>query len=159
MSKYEIVACVGDQYDYTYELVDVAYHWKDARDYALLGLRVYLNGKLLDNGRFIDHEAVKEAFETLKLNKIVGLNVYEDDPFEAEVKEKSADDVLKENGLVANEAWKVKVEKRYLDSLHRDPLEEPMYKRNIQFIPIYSADTHKLVRVINGRIDSDELPF
>lgn len=158
-TKYEIVACVGDPWDYSYEVVDVVRHWKDARRYALLGAKIYLNSKLLNNSRFINHEQVKEAYHDLALDEIVNLDVYCEDSFTADVKRKSAEDVLKMSNLVADEAWKKKINDRYTESLHRDPLAEPLYKRHVQFIPIYSADTHKLVKVINGKVDTDELPF
>ena len=154
--KFEIVACVGNPWDYSCELIDVVSHWKEARNYISKGADVYLDGKKI---YFIDHKAVEQAFKDLRLDAIVDLDVVEDDSFIADVKRKSAYDTLKENGLSANETWSNIIEARYRNSLRVDPLKEPLYKRHIQFVPLYNAETHELVKVINGKIESDDLPF
>lgn len=157
--KYEILMCVGDPWDYSWDLFDIVHHWKDVRPYALAGAHIYRNGKRIDNSNFIDHDAVAEAYRDLALDEIVNLDVYCEDSFTADVKRKSAEDVLKMNNLIADETWKRKINSRYTESLRRDPLEKPLYKRNAQFMALYNAETKELVKVVNGKVDTDELPF
>ena len=157
--KYEILMCVGNPLDYSWELFDTVHHWKDVRPYALAGAHIYRNGERIDNSKFVDHDAVAEAYHDLALDEIVNLDVYCEDSSIADERRKSAKDTLKLNKLTADETWRNKINSRYTESLRRDPLEEPLYKRNVQFIALYNAETRKLVKVVNGKVDSDELPF
>lgn len=112
--KYEVVACVGEPWDYTYECVDVVSHWKEARRLEALGANIYLNGERV---HFIDHESVQEAFNDLKFDEIVGLDMISDSAFEADVLRKNAEDVLDQNGIEKPADYSKKVDQRYLNKL------------------------------------------
>lgn len=161
--KYEIVACIGDEHDYTRECVDVTNRWKDARNAFFAGADVYKDGKRV---YFIDHKEMEDAFQTLKMYYIMmgdqyfwedGLN------FEDEVRIKDAQDVLSKYGFeLDTDGWP---DKEWVDKIMsrspyiNDPLTKPFCERNPKAVPVYTADTHKLVRVESARCEDDELPF
>ena len=156
MAKYDVVVCYGDSHDYTWELFDTVTRWKDARNYYNQGAIIYCNGKRIE---FINHTAVAQAFHDLALEKHVGLCVVEDNVFVADIRLKSAYDTLEKYGLTADAIWHGKRDQRYDNAYCTDPLRKPFYKRNIRAVPLYSAETRKLVKVIDGLIGEDELPF
>lgn len=150
--KFEIVACVGDPWDYAYELVDAVSHWKEARRLESQGANIYLNGERV---HFINHESVQEAFDDLKFDEIVGFDMVSDSAFEADVRRKSANDVLEQNGLKADTEWKKKIETRYEQHMFEANYGLPFYERH-PFLCCFNSETGKYE---NGKIETDELPF
>lgn len=145
--KYEIVACIGDPWDYTYECVDVVSHWKEARRLEELGANIYMNGERV---HFIEHKSVQEAFDDLKFDEIVGLDMISNSAFEANVRRKNAEDILEQNGIEMPTDYKKKVDQRYLNR----PIEVLTF-----------AERHTL-ELVDGKykqtfvaIETDELPF
>ena len=161
--KYVAVACIGDEHDYAYEEVGYTNHWKEARKYYFMGADVYRGNERV---HFIDHKEVDDAFQTLKKHYFMMASTYywEDSiGFEDEVRIKDAQDVLDKNGFKLepdfwpNEEWQEKMLKR--KHVIADPLAKPFCERNPKAVPVYVADTHKLVRVESSRCEDDELPF
>lgn len=150
--KYEVVACVGDPWDYTYELVDVVSHRKEARRLEALGANIYMNGERV---YFINHESVQEAFDDLKFDEIVGFDMVSDSAFEADVRKKSANDVLEQNSLKADAEWKKKVEDRYEQHMFEANYGLPFYERH----PFHCYFNSKTGKYENGKIETDNLPF
>ena len=161
--KYEIVACVGDPWDYSYDLVDETNKWKDARNAFFEGADVYCNKERV---YFIDPKLVADAFKTLATfyRYMMSWSFPWDDglEFEDEVAIKDAQDVLEKNGFKLNANgwpdgdWEDKITERR--RVNNDSISVPFYRRSFA-IPVYSADTHELVRVENGKCETDELPF
>jgi hypothetical protein len=146
-TKYQIVACVGDPWDYSYDLVDETNSWKEARNAFFGGADVYRNGKRV---YFIDHESVQEAFDDLKFDEIVGLDMISDSAFEADVLRKNAADVLEQNGIEKPVDYSKKVDQRYLN-------------RPTEVLTFAERNTLELV---DGKykqtfvaVETDELPF
>ena len=145
--KFEVVACIGNPWDYSYEVVDIVTHWKEARRYEGQGANIYLNG---DRIQFVDHSSVQEAFDDLKFDEIVGLDMISDSAFEADVLRKNASDVLEQNGIEKPANYSKKVDQRYLNR----PKEVLTF-----------AERHML-QLVDGKykptfvaVETDELPF
>ena len=145
--KYEVVACVGEPWDYTYECVDVVSHWKEARRLEALGANIYLNG---EHVHFINHESVQEAFDDLKFDEIVGLDMISESAFEADVRRKNAEDILEQNGIEMSSEYKKKVDQRYLNR----PTEVLTFaeRHTLEFVDGKYKQTFVAV-------ETDELPF
>lgn len=110
--KYQIVACIGDEHDYTYEPIDYTNSWKEARYYEKMGANVYEGNELV---HFIDHEEVNRAFQIVKhlfLDKQSFL--WDDDYLDPEdiIDIEEAYKILDQNGFKLNEAWERKVIER-----------------------------------------------
>lgn len=141
--KYQIVACVGDEHDYSYEPVDYTNSWKEARRYEKMGANVYCGNDLV---HFVDHEELDRAFQVVKHLFLDRQSFLWDDGFldiEDRIDIEEAYKILDKNGIKLNAAWEQKVLER---SKRRggDLLETPLKYR-----PRYMF---KLA-------DLDELPF
>lgn len=145
MAKYEAVAYVGDPWDYGYKKVVEVSHWKDARRLEKMGKNIYLNGERVF---FVNHDAVKEAFNDLKFDQIVGLDIVCDS---ADIIRKNASDIISQNEIKIPVNYKDKIDKRYQYSLQRDPLEETFVER--KHCIFYKG------KWISGKIETEELPF
>ena len=141
--KYQIVACIGDEHDYTYEPVDYTNSWKEARRQASLGADVYCGNELI---HFVDHKEVDNAFEIMKSLLLNRQSMMWDDDYLdpqdiADIEESHR--VLQQNGFKTNEAWEQKVLER-AKRRGGDLLETPLKDRP---------------RFMFKYIDLDELPF
>lgn len=151
-TKYVAVACIGDPYDYSYEEVDWTNCWKEARKMDAMGANIYCGNKRV---YFVDHKAVEEAYSDLQFDEIVGFDMVSDSAFEADVRRKSANDVLEQNGLKADAEWKKKVEARYEQHMFEANYGLPFYERH-PFHCYFNSETGKYE---NGKIETDDLPF
>lgn len=141
--KYQIVACVGDEYDYTYEPVAYTNSWKEARHYEKMGANVYDGNELV---HFIDHEDVNRAFQIVKHLFLDRQSfMWDDDYLDPEdiIEIEEAYKILDQNGFKINEIWEKKVLER---SKRRggDLLATPLKDRP---------------RYMFKYMDLDELPF
>ena len=142
--KYQIVACTGSPWDYTYETVDATNRWKEARRLEGEGADVYVEGKRV---HFVVHEAVNNAFKTLKgLFLTRQCFLWDDDYMDPEdvIDIEEAWNALKQNGFKINEEWQRKVWEREENKCHVDPLTVPLMERP---------------RFLFRAVDTDELPF
>lgn len=145
--KFEVVACISNPWDYSYEVVDVVTHWKEARRLESQGANIYLNGERI---HFVDHASVQKAFDDLQFDEIVGLDVISDSAFEVDVLRKNASDILEQNGIKKPADYRTKVDQRYLNR----PKEVLTF-----------AERHML-KLVGGKyepmfvaVETDELPF
>ena len=151
-TKYVAVACIGDPYDYSYEEVGWTNYWKEARKMDAMGANIYCGNQRV---YFVDHKAVQEAYDDLQFDEIVGFDMVSNSAFEADVRRKSANDVLEQNGFKADEEWKKKVEARYEQHMFGQTYGLPFYERH----PFHCCFNNKTGKYENGKIETDDLPF
>lgn len=124
--KYEIVACVGDEYDYTYETVDATNRWKEARRYESMGADVYVNGNRV---HFIDHKTINEAFKVMKGIFLTRLDPWWDEDLDPDeiIEIEEAKKTIDQNGFKLDAEWENKVKERARSI--NDPLMVPRKDR------------------------------
>ena len=117
-------------------LPDEAIHWNQYNDSQLWDKSRFKAGKY-EIVACIDHESVKDAFETLAKYYMMITNMHFDEDyleFEDEVRIKDAQDVLEKNGFkleadgYPDEAWREKINKRVHSGCY-DPLMIPLKDR------------------------------
>ena len=151
-NKYIAIACIGDPVDYSYDEIGWTNRWKEARKMDAMGANIYCGNQRV---HFVDHKSVQAAYEDLRFDEIVGLDMISDSAFEADVRRKSAYDVLEQNRLKADNTWKRKIEARYDQHLFEMNYSIPFYRRH----PFHCCFNNETGKYENGKVETCDLPF